>query len=336
MVSTTPQSSPSKAPLQASFPQRFAPWLTQIEAALAQQAQQWTTELAATPVGSSTHMANQRLGEAMAHALLGGGKRIRPLLVCLVAAGFTQRVDESTEGAPDSPQHVLSAAMAIEMLHTYSLVHDDLPAMDNDTLRRGQPTVHYQYGEAMGILVGDALQAEAYALLANHCPNHPQLVAELAQAAGLCQLIRGQWLDLSLAGRRITLDEVMTIHTHKTGALFGAAMAMGGIAAHQPMEVITQLRAMGHQLGTVFQIADDLLDTTATAAELGKSAGKDAGQDKNSILKYCTVPVARAHAELAQQGFLQQLAALPFVPARRGLIAQHLEWLCNFMLARRA
>ncbi len=329
MVSTTTLAAPSRVTNTDNerYPQRFSLWLTQIESSLVEYAAAWHTALVANPVGSPSHNANQYLAEAMSHALLGGGKRIRPLLVCLLATGFSSSATNKS-----TPPAVLAAASAIEMLHTYSLVHDDLPAMDNDILRRGQPTVHYKYGEAMGILVGDALQAEAFALLAEQCPNHPQLVGELAKAAGVSQLICGQWLDLSLAGKTITQEEVATIHTHKTGALFGAAMAMGGILAYQPGPVLATLRQMGHQLGSIFQIADDLLDVSATAAELGKSAGKDAGQDKNSILRYCTVNQACACAETAQQQFAESLQTLGV----NSVVKEHLLWLCHFMLARRA
>ncbi len=212
------------------------------------------------------------LPEAMRHATLGGGKRLRPLLVlaaCHAAGG----------DAADA----LPAALAIEMLHTYSLIHDDLPAMDDDELRRGRPTVHVKYGEATAILAGDALQTRAFEVLAGAALPSERVVAQvrtLARAAGVDGMAGGQQLDLLAEGAPAAPEQVATIHQRKTGALFAAALELGAEGAGAPQRLLLALRRIGESLGLAFQIQDDLLDQTGATADLGKTSGKDAASRK--------------------------------------------------------
>lgn len=212
------------------------------------------------------------LPEAMRHAALAGGKRLRPLLVlgaCHAAGG----------GADEA----LPAAVAIELLHTYSLIHDDLPAMDDDDLRRGRPTVHVQYGEATAILAGDALQTLAFDVLARAALPAERIVRQvrtLAGAAGADGMAGGQQLDLLAEGRPTTSDRVAAIHRRKTAALFAAAFRLGAEAAGASPALAERLHEVGEDVGLAFQIQDDLLDETATTAQLGKTSGKDVASHK--------------------------------------------------------
>jgi len=218
--------------------------------------------------------AEQRLGEAMRHAVLLGGKRMRPLLA--YAAGTAFGADDATLDAP---------AAAIELVHAYSLVHDDLPAMDDDALRRGQPTVHVAFDEATAILAGDALQSLAFALLADAACDDARRVAllrELAVASGAGGMCGGQALDLAATGQGAgtTIAALEQLHALKTGALIRAAVRMGAIAAGAGPDDRQRLDAYADALGLAFQIRDDLLDVEGESATLGKTAGKDAAQDK--------------------------------------------------------
>ena len=236
-----------------------------------------------------------RLLAAMRHAALGGGKRLRPFLVV-----------ESAALAGATGQGPLLAGCALECLHCYSLVHDDLPSMDNDDLRRGQPTVHKKFDDATAILAGDGLLTLAFDILAR--PDvHPSaevriaLVLELARAAGLGGMVGGQMLDLAAEGRfeakrQLTQDEIVTLQAMKTGALLRFACRAGGILGQADAATRTALDRYGAAVGQAFQIADDLLDVEGDTATLGKAAGKDAAAGKATLVS--TLGVAGAHAKL--------------------------------------
>lgn len=215
-----------------------------------------------------------RLHAAMCHAVLLGGKRMRPLLVHATAHAFG-----AAPGAADA------AAAAVELVHAYSLVHDDLPAMDDDALRRGQPTVHVAFDEATAILAGDALQTLAFSLLAE-APLDAEIrlamVAALAQASGANGMCGGQALDLAATGEDVSIDvaALERLHAMKTGALLRAAVALGALAAGVDAGTRARLDTFAAALGLAFQIRDDLLDIEGDSATLGKTAGKDVAQDK--------------------------------------------------------
>ncbi|PJK05708.1 geranyl transferase [Lysobacteraceae bacterium NML91-0268] len=233
----------------------------------------------------------QPLHQAMRHAVLNGGKRIRPLLV--YASGHALGAEASV---------LDEAALAIELIHCYSLVHDDLPAMDDDALRRGQPTVHIAYGEANAILAGDALQSLAFVRLAQAplpAETRINLLRELAQAAGAPGMCGGQALDMQATGEKISLAQLERLHAMKTGALLRASVRMGALAAAASAEQQRLLDQYAQALGLAFQIKDDLLDIEGDSATLGKTAGKDAAQDK------ATFP-----ALIGIQASRQRLAAL--------------------------
>jgi geranylgeranyl pyrophosphate synthase len=215
--------------------------------------------------------APARLHEAMRYAVLGGGKRLRPLL-CRAAARAVAGGDCEAAWRP---------ACAVECIHAYSLIHDDLPALDNDALRRGRPTCHVVFGEAMAILAGDALQTHAFALLAGAGRHAAALARALAEAAGTPDgMVAGQVMDMEAERGRATLAEVEAIHRRKTAALIRASVVLGGLAAGASRTQGEALGRYGEAVGRAFQIADDLLDETGSSAELGKTAGKDAAQAK--------------------------------------------------------
>jgi geranylgeranyl diphosphate synthase type II len=219
--------------------------------------------------------APPKIHEAMRYSVFAGGKRLRPILT--IAAG-------ELFNAPEN--ELLPAACALEMIHTYSLIHDDLPAMDNDTLRRGRPTNHVVYGEALAILAGDALLTQAFIALANyetaHAERKVQVISEVAQAAGtVCALIGGQVLDIQHEGDvSITGAELEEIHRAKTGALIRCAVRVGAILGGASEDEIAALTEYSEKAGLAFQVADDVLDATATSEALGKTAGKDAAAHK--------------------------------------------------------
>jgi geranylgeranyl diphosphate synthase type II len=217
-----------------------------------------------------------RLHEAMRHSLFAGGKRLRPAL-CMAAC----------EACGGTAKQALSAACALELLHTYTLIHDDLPAMDDDTLRRGRPTCHIAFDEATAILAGDALLTLSFEVLSSH-PQGGALAGELARAAGSCGVIGGQAEDLAAEGKRPDADLVNYIHRNKTAALIRAACVMGGLCASadspvrqaQGRQCLEKLAVYGESLGLAFQIADDLLDESATVEELRKDIGSDKAKGK--------------------------------------------------------
>ena len=219
---------------------------------------------------------NAGLAEAMRYSLLAGGKRIRPLLVlefCRIAGGDVEKA--------------LPVACAVEMLHTYSLIHDDLPCMDNDELRRGKPTNHMVYGECTATLAGDALQAEAFGTILR-CELPPAVKANcaeiLAGAVGLDGMCGGQFLDMSWEGRALTEQELSEINSRKTGALLVAACQMGVAAAGGSELMLAAAGHYGSAIGMAFQIRDDMLDVLSTAEELGKPIGSDLEENKNTYM----------------------------------------------------
>jgi len=238
------------------------------------------------------NIAPERLHQAMRYATLGGGKRVRPLLA--FAAG-------ELSGAPAARLEVI--ACALECIHVYSLVHDDMPCMDDDVLRRGKPTVHVQYDEATALLVGDALQTQAFDLL-----SAPQLfedtaaqvksIALLARASGSRGMAGGQAIDLASVGQSLSREELEFMHIHKTGALIRAAVMMGATAGNTDEATLAKLDHFGKCIGLLFQVVDDILDEVADTATLGKTAGKDAANDKPTYVSILGLSKAR---ELAKE-----------------------------------
>ncbi|MFD0985989.1 polyprenyl synthetase family protein [Methyloligella solikamskensis] len=232
-----------------------------------------------------------QVGEAMRHALLGGGKRIRPYLVIRSAALFGV-----------SEEAAMPTATALECLHTYSLVHDDLPAMDDDEMRRGRPTVHVAYEEATAILVGDALLTLAFETLADPQTNpdpaiRNALVLALAKAAGTNGMVGGQALDLAAEGKSLGLDEVLRLQAMKTGALFRFACEAGAILGGADETQKTALIRYGKDLGQAFQLADDLLDHEGDAEAAGKAVAKDAERGKATLVALLGVDAAKTRLE---------------------------------------
>lgn len=239
------------------------------------------------------------LMDAMRYSVFAGGKRLRPILVLAAA--------ETVGGDAEA---VLGAACALEYIHTYSMIHDDLPAMDNDDYRRGKPTNHVVYGEALAILAGDALLTHAFELLSG-----PALSAHfdaavllqvshcLAHAAGSAGMIGGQVVDIASEGKRVALPVVEYIHRHKTAALIEAAATIGGLLGGGTAEQVQALRTYGHQVGWAFQIADDILDVEGDPDVLGKAVGRDAEQEKATYPAVLGLETSRQHAtDLIQQG----------------------------------
>lgn len=257
----------------------------------------------------------ERLHGAMRYSLQAGGKRVRPVLVLATAELFGRRDDAA-----------LPAAVALECVHTYSLIHDDLPCMDNDDLRRGRPTVHKAYDEATALLAGDALLTHAFALLATAYAAQPALahalIRELADAAGSQRLIGGQMEDL-LAEKKTnaTASELEFIHLNKTAAMIEAALVMGGAIgadAAGGSSPTPALRQLGRHLGLSFQIMDDVLDATTDSATLGKTAGKDATADKTTYVKLHGVDAAR---RMAQEHTRSALAAVDSLPGDKAFLS---------------
>ncbi|ADU98879.1 polyprenyl synthetase family protein [Alicycliphilus denitrificans] len=242
------------------------------------------------------------LGAAMRYAVLDGGKRLRPLLVLAAC-----------EAVGGLGQAALRAACAVELIHAYSLVHDDMPCMDNDVLRRGKPTVHVRFGQAQALLAGDALQALAFELLTPEDGVPPAMQARLcrllAQAAGADGMAGGQAIDLASVGQQLTQDQLRHMHRLKTGALLRASVVMGA-ACGEPAGVAEQALAQyGAAIGLAFQVVDDVLDVTQDSATLGKTAGKDAASDKPTYVSLMGLDAARDHAEALRAEAHAALAA---------------------------
>ena len=241
------------------------------------------------------------LGDAMRYAVLDGGKRLRPLLVMAAS--------EAVDGNADA---ALRAACAAELIHAYSLVHDDLPCMDNDVLRRGKPTVHVQFGEADALLAGDALQALAFELLTPEGDAVPPsmqaaLCRQLARAAGCQGMAGGQAIDLASVGVALDEAQLRKMHRLKTGALLQGSVRMGVSCGHAAPAAVAALSDYGAAIGLAFQVVDDILDVTADSQTLGKTAGKDAACDKPTYVSLLGLEGARAQA---RQLLAESLAAL--------------------------
>jgi len=231
------------------------------------------------------------LGEAMRYAVLDGGKRLRPLLVLAAS--------EAVQGNADA---ALRAACAAELIHAYSLVHDDMPCMDNDVLRRGKPTVHVKFGQAQALLAGDALQALAFELLAPEGTSVPPAVQAalcrlLARSAGHAGMAGGQAIDLASVGRALTETQLHDMHRRKTGALLQASVMMGAACGTSSETARSALQDYGAAIGLAFQVVDDILDVTADSATLGKTPGKDAAQDKPTYVSLLGLQRSRDYAQ---------------------------------------
>ncbi len=268
-------------------------------------------------------LAPIELHRAMRYAVLGGGKRLRPLLVYASGLAF---------GA--TPEVLDGSAAAVEIIHAYSLVHDDLPAMDDDALRRGRPTCHIVFGEAMAILAGDALQALAFDVLANDraldvdAATRLDMLRTLGHACGSHGMAGGQALDLAAVGQRLTPAELERRHVHKTGALIRASVRLGALAAGCRDEgVLAALETYGHSIGLAFQIRDDLLDIEAETAQLGKTAGKDVAANKPTYPAILGVDASRAELAALTARALDAVAPL-------GPRAQPLRVLAHFVAER--
>ena len=261
------------------------------------------TEAALDVLLDSAQTNPLRLHEAMRYAAQGGGKRMRPLLV--YAAGQLGDV-EST-----SKQIALdAAAVAMECIHAYSLVHDDMPCMDDDDLRRGRPTVHKAYDEATALLVGDALQTRAFEILANaNCNGDVRLsmISALAAASGSRGMAGGQAIDLESVGKKLDLAGLKQMHAMKTGALLSCAVKLGGIAAELNAVQMAHLQDYSQALGLAFQIVDDVLDATADSQTLGKTAGKDAINDKPTYVTLMGLDYAQKAANELQEAAIASL-----------------------------
>ena len=261
-----------------------------------------------------------RLHAAMRYATLGGGKRVRPLLV--FAAG-------ELSGAPVA--RLEAAACAVEMIHVYSLVHDDLPCMDDDVLRRGRPTCHVEYDEPTALLVGDSLQTRAFELLANEALGDParqlRMIALLAHASGSCGMAGGQAIDLASVGQSLNQAELELMHALKTGALIRAAVLLGALAG-QPLSADerSNLDRFAKRAGLLFQVVDDILDCTASTATLGKTAGKDEAADKPTYVALLGLERARAYAEELRT---EALSALSVFGERASRLIQLADFICH-------
>ena len=266
------------------------------------------------------------LGQAMRYAVLDGGKRLRPLLVLATA--------EAVGEAACVPA-ALNAACAIELIHAYSLVHDDMPCMDNDVLRRGKPTVHVQFGQAQALLAGDALQTLAFEVLTPQDGSvsasvQVACVALLARASGYQGMAGGQAIDLASVGQRLDEAQLRQMHRLKTGALLLCSVQMGAACVPGvPAPVQAALTRFGQALGLAFQVVDDVLDVTADSATLGKTAGKDEAADKPTYVALMGLDAARAYADSLASQAMQALAdtGLPQVrlAALRALTAMVVE-----------
>ncbi len=265
-----------------------------------------------------------RVVEAMHYSLFAGGKRLRPIL-CLAAA----------EAVGGDSGEVLPAACALEMIHTYSLIHDDLPAMDDDDLRRGQPTCHKQFDEATAILAGDGLLTEAFHILAAAAPRNGgreaamlEVIELISKAAGYQGMVGGQMLDLQAEGRKVTLKELETVHRMKTGALLTASCRVGALLGGGTRGEVTILTGYGEKFGLAFQVTDDLLDVEGSTAEMGKPAGSDEARGKATYPALLGLEKSRQWARRLVEEAVRDLEPL-------GGPAQPLAEIARYLLVRR-
>lgn len=260
--------------------------------------------------------------EAIRYSTLGGGKRLRPFLAVCSAGLFGVSIDAAIE-----------AAAAIEFIHTYSLIHDDLPAMDNDDLRRGKPSCHKQFGEAAAILAGDGLLTYAFQILAS-TKMHPdsnvrcELISALAQASGCFGMVGGQMMDLEAENKTLSVDEIIRLQRLKTGELFAVSCEAGGILGKAPHMMRNLLRAYAHDMGLAFQITDDLLDAEGTRTSTGKNVRKDKAAGKATLVSVMGIERAREHSQILTQQAISHLSVFDKK-------ADHLRKLAEFVISRR-
>jgi len=263
-----------------------------------------------------------QLHRAMRYSLLAGGKRLRPVLTLAAGEAFGADTDD-----------LMPAACAIEMIHTYSLIHDDLPAMDNDDLRRGRPTCHKAFGEAVAILAGDALLTQAFRVLASDSPKRNaerqvQVIREVATAAGTVEaLIGGQMTDIESEGKNVDAAMLEDIHHSKTGAIITASVVVGGLIAGANEDQIDNLRQYGKGIGLAFQIADDILDVTSTSEQLGKTPGKDQAANKATYPAIHGIATSEARARELVEEAVATVSTL-------NLKTRVLEDIARFIIAR--
>lgn len=296
-----------------SSPAPFGEWMKAV--------QQQMEEVLSSYLPTASQLP-ERLHDAMRYAAMDGGKRVRPLLVYAAGDLF------------DAPQESLArAASAVEMMHVYSLVHDDMPCMDDDELRRGKPTVHVKYDEATALLVGDALQSQAFLILSEgegDAMRKLQMVRLLAQAAGSLGMCGGQAIDLGSVGVALSLEELERMHRLKTGALLRASVLLGAYSGKSLSNTESEsLGAYADAIGLAFQVVDDVLDATADSVTLGKTAGKDAADNKPTYVSILGLEPSRALAEKLRNDAHAALA--PF-----GDKAQRLRELADLIVQRKA
>jgi geranylgeranyl diphosphate synthase type II len=264
----------------------------------------------------------EQLHRAMRYSLLAGGKRLRPALVLATGEAFGADTDD-----------LMPAACAIEMIHTYSLIHDDLPAMDNDDLRRGRPTCHKAFGEAVAILAGDALLTQAFRVLAADAPKRDaerqvRVIREVATAAGTVDaLIGGQMADIESEGKKVDSSTLEYIHRSKTGAMISASVVVGGTVAGASEDQIDKLRGYGQRIGLAFQIADDILDVTSTSEQLGKTPGKDLAANKATYPSIHGIAASQTRAREIVDEAVEIISSL-------GLNTHVLVEIARFIIAR--
>ncbi len=290
----------------------FSTWMSGI---------QQRTEAALAASLPSPDIAPERLHRAMRDAVLGGGKRVRPLLCH--AAGAVFGVDSALLDAP---------SVAVELIHAYSLVHDDLPCMDDDVLRRGKPTCHVEFDEATALLVGDALQAHAFQTLASRLAGitparQLEMLHLLGAASGSRGMAGGQAIDLAAVGQQLTVSELEFMHIHKTGALIRAAVLLGAHCGEAAPESLDALGRFANRIGLLFQVVDDILDAEASTATLGKTAGKDAANNKPTYVNILGLNQAKAMPASLRQDAHEALASF-------GDSALRLHELTDFIVER--
>jgi len=276
---------------------------------------------AKTSAAEDTVRGEATILEAMRYSALGGGKRLRPFLTVCSASLFGVRIESA-----------LDAAAAIEFIHTYSLIHDDLPAMDNDDLRRGKPTNHKVYGEAAAILAGDGLLTFAFQILASAKVHADpavrcELISALAQAAGCWGMVGGQMMDLEAENKQLSLEEIIRLQRLKTGELFAVSCEAGAILGKAPAMMRKLLRAYAHDMGLAFQITDDLLDVEGTRTETGKNVNKDKIAGKATLVSALGIERSREHAQILIK---QAISHLDVFDKK----ADHLRALAKFVISR--
>ena len=299
---------------------RFADFLLASKDQVDRQLADFATDQATTAAG--TGEALDTISQACSYVLTNGGKRIRPTLVYAAAQALGHK------GHGTDLDHV---ACALEMIHTYSLVHDDLPAMDDDDLRRGRPSCHKAFNEATAILAGDALQAWAFELLADapgfNAAQRVALIKSLAKAAGLQGMVGGQAMDIAATNSNVNLQQLQSMHAFKTGAIIRAALAMGGIAANASAEQLSALDTYGTHIGLAFQVVDDILDVEGNAETLGKTQGKDSKANKPTYVSLMGLDGAKKESQRLLQAALEALGKF-------GVSADSLRGLAHYIIAR--